>query len=59
MPLLDLKGEWSLDRTELDLTGGLKDAPARVEQLENGPVVVIDFDIGEGEIQTVTFARAP
>lgn len=59
MPVLELTGDWSLEGTALDLTGGPKDAAARVERLASGPVVVIDFDMGEGEVQTVTFTRAP
>lgn len=57
MPVLALDGEWSLNGTALEFTGGLKNA--RVEQLEARPALVIDFDIGQGGVQTVTFSRAP
>lgn len=59
MPGLQLSGDWMLDGDVLRFSGGLEGAPARVEQLAGGPVLVIDLDLGGGDVQTVTFSRAP
>lgn len=59
MPVLDISGEWSLDGTTLNLSGGLAGSSAHVEMLDTGPVVVIDMAIGGGQMQTVTFSRMP
>jgi hypothetical protein len=59
MPVLDYSGDWSLDGSALRLTGDLEGAPARVEVLETGPVLVIDIPLGGDVVQTVTFSRAP
>ncbi len=59
MPVLDLSGQWSLNGTALTLTGGLDGTLGQVEVLDSGPVVVIDIALGGGQVQTVTFSRAP
>jgi hypothetical protein len=59
MPVLNEGGDWALEGSVLTLDGGLTGAVARVEVLDSGPVVVIDMPIGGGEVQTVTFSRAP
>jgi hypothetical protein len=59
MPALDLSGDWTVDGSALVLTGGLEKAAAHFERLETGPVLVIDLPLAEGEVQTVTFSRAP
>lgn len=59
MPVLDYSGEWSLEGSALTLTGDLEGAPARVEVLEGGAVLVIDIPLGGGEVQTVTYSRSP
>lgn len=59
MPVLDLSGDWTLEGETLTLAGGLEGSTAHVEMLESGPVVVVDMVLGGGEVQTVTFSRAP
>lgn len=59
MPVLNEAGDWALEGSVLTLDGGLAGAVARVEVLDSGPVVVIDIPLGGGEVQTVTFSRAP